>query len=202
MSSSTPDGSHDAGVYSAFDRRAKVGISFVASTAAMFSGLTSFIYYPALQPLATDLGVSLELINLTITSYLVMAGLAPSIIGDMADHTGRRPVYIVTFAIYFAANIGLAVQDSYAALLALRMLQSAGASGQPLSGSITAANGLMGSLTGTIAIAYGVISDIATPAERGSYVGVLMGLYVEQRISYASTSEIPGADLPQHKCRP
>lgn len=31
---------------------------------------------------------------------------------------------------------------------------------------------------GTIAIAYGVISDIATPAERGSYVGVLMGLYV------------------------
>jgi MFS family permease len=96
----------------------------------MFSGLSSFIYYPVLQHLANDLGVSLELVNLTITSYLVIAGLAPSIIGDMADFTGRRPVYVITFALYFAANIGLAVQHSYAALLVLRMLQSAGASGE------------------------------------------------------------------------
>lgn len=29
---------------------------------------------------------------------------------------------------------------------------------------------------GTIAIAYGFIADIAPPAERGSYVGVLQGL--------------------------
>lgn len=30
---------------------------------------------------------------------------------------------------------------------------------------------------GTIALAYGVIADVATPAERGSYVGILMALY-------------------------
>ena len=29
---------------------------------------------------------------------------------------------------------------------------------------------------GTIAIAYGFIADIAPPAERGSYVGILQGL--------------------------
>lgn len=116
--------------YSTFSKSAKRAIGFTASFAAMFSGLSSFIYYPALQPLASELNVSLQLVNLTITSYLVVAGLAPSIVGDMADFTGRRPVYVITFALYFAANIGLAVQHSYAALLVLRMLQSAGASGE------------------------------------------------------------------------
>lgn len=116
--------------YSAFSKSSKRVIAFTASFAAMFSGLSSFIYYPALQPLATDLDVSLEAVNLTITSYLIVAGLAPSVIGDMADYTGRRPVYIITFLLYSAANIGLAVQRSYAALLVLRMLQSAGASGE------------------------------------------------------------------------
>jgi MFS family permease len=54
--------------------------------------------------------------------------------------------------IYFAANIGLATQRSYAALLVLRALQSAGSSG-------------------TVALGYGVISDVCTPAERGKYLG-------------------------------
>ena len=115
--------------YSAFSNHAKRAIGAATSFAAMFSGLSSFIYYPALQSLATSLGVSLELVNLTITSYLIIAGIAPSIIGDMADNTGRRPVYLMTLSLYFAANIGLALQNNYASLLGLRMLQSAGASG-------------------------------------------------------------------------
>ena len=31
---------------------------------------------------------------------------------------------------------------------------------------------------GTYSIAYGVVADIATPGERGSYVGILILLYV------------------------
>lgn len=93
----------------------------------MFSGLNSFIYYPALQYLSSALGVSLRLINLTITSYLVIAGVAPALVGDLADNVGRRPVYIATVLGFFAANVGLGLQNSYPALLVLRML-SAGAS--------------------------------------------------------------------------
>ncbi|KAL8912456.1 MAG: hypothetical protein Q9171_002549 [Xanthocarpia ochracea] len=98
----------------------------------MFSGLSSFIYYPALTPIAEDLHTSIKLVNLTITAYLIVSGLAPSIIGDLADRTGRRPLYIATFTIYFAANVGLALQNSYAALFTLRMLQSAGSSAPSL----------------------------------------------------------------------
>lgn len=117
-------------VYSTFSKTSKRWIAVAASFSAMFSGLSSFIYYPAVTPIAEDLHTSIELVNLTITSYLIVSGLAPSIIGDLADRTGRRPLYIATFAIYFAANVGLALQDSYPALFTLRMLQSAGSSGQ------------------------------------------------------------------------
>lgn len=116
-------------LFSSFSKNEKQWISFAASYAAMFSGLSSFIYYPAVVPLARDLGVSVELINLTITSYLIVAGIAPAFMGDMADQTGRRPVYLLMFSLYVGANIGLAVQNSYAALLVLRMVQSAGSSG-------------------------------------------------------------------------
>lgn len=73
-------------------------------------------------------------------------------IGDFADKAGRRPAYIVCFAIYIAANIGLALQNNYAALFVLRCLQSAGSST-------------------TIALSSGVVSDVATASERGSYMG-------------------------------
>jgi multidrug resistance protein len=87
----------------------------------------------------------------------VVAVLAPSIVGDLADQSGRRPVTLLAFILYLGANLGLALQNSYGALQALRCLQSAAASG-------------------TVAIAYGVIADIAPPAERGSYVGLFLGL--------------------------
>jgi MFS family permease len=98
----------------------------------MFSGLSSFIYYPAILSLSTSLRTSVGLINLTVTSYLIVAGLAPSITGDLADTTGRRPLYLLTIGIYFLSNIGLALQRNYAALLVLRMVQSFGSSGEHL----------------------------------------------------------------------
>lgn len=115
--------------FSSFDKNEKRWISYAASYAAMFSGLSTFIYYPAVVPLSMDLKASVELINLTITSYLIVAGIAPAFMGDMADQTGRRPVYLLMFSLYVGANIGLATQNSYAGLLVLRMIQSAGSSG-------------------------------------------------------------------------
>lgn len=143
--------------YSTFTTAEKRSIAFLASFSAVFSTISSFIYYPAITALSKSLQVSITAINLTITSYFVVAGIAPSIMGDLADQSGRRPANLLAFTLYLGANLGLAAQNSYAALQVLRCLQSAGASG-------------------TVAIAYGIISDIAPPAERGSYVGLLLGL--------------------------
>ena len=74
------------------------------------------------------------------------------LVADFSDGAGRRPAYIYCSVVYIAANIGLALQRNYAALLVLRCLQSAGSSG-------------------TVALCYGVVADLITSAERGTYVG-------------------------------
>lgn len=163
--------------FSIFTEWQKRWISFAASFGALFSTLSSYIYLPALVPMARDLGVTLTLLNLTVTSYLIVAGLAPAFMGDMADQSGRRPVYILMFTLMVGANIGMALQNSYPVLLVLRMLQSAGASGRKISRGVAKLHGLI-SFLGTYGAAYGVVADIAEVAERGSYVGTLIFLYV------------------------
>lgn len=149
-SSSSSDGQTMA--HSAFNKNEKRFIIMMISMASFFSPLSGQIYYPVMPTLVRNYHLTTALVNLTVTTYMILQGLAPSFMGTFADSGGRRPAYILAFVIYTAANIGLAVQDSFAALLVLRCLQSAGSSG-------------------TVAFGYGVVSDIATPSERGRFVG-------------------------------
>ncbi|KAI4130222.1 MAG: hypothetical protein LQ338_001837 [Usnochroma carphineum] len=137
--------------HSVFSSREKHYITFLAAWASFFSPLSANIYFPALTTLARELHKSNTLINLTLTSYMIFQGIAPTVFGDLADMIGRRPVYILGFVIYIGANIGLALQNNYAALFVLRCLQSTGSSG-------------------TVALGNGVIADIATSGERGKYI--------------------------------
>ena len=142
--------------WSVFSKRKKRLIIFLASWGGFFSPVSAAIYFPAIQTLAHDFDKSTSLINLTITSYMILQGLAPTFFGVLAEHVGKRPVYLITFTIYIGANIGLALQDNYAALLALRCLQSTGSSA-------------------TIALAIGTAGDVARGSERGTYVGWTSG---------------------------
>ncbi|KAJ5138823.1 uncharacterized protein N7515_003671 [Penicillium bovifimosum] len=138
--------------FSAFSKSQKWFIVAMISLASFFSPLSGQIYYPVMPTLVRNYHLTPELINLTIAVYMIIQGIAPSFMGTFADTGGRRPAYILAFAIYTAANIGLALQNSFAALMVLRCLQSAGSSG-------------------TVAFGYGVIADIATTSERGKYIG-------------------------------
>ena len=57
--------------YSVFSPGIKRYIVIAASCAGFFSPLSSQIYFPAMNTLAKDLDVSISLINLTMTSYMV-----------------------------------------------------------------------------------------------------------------------------------
>ena len=127
----------------------------MAAFACLFSSLSANMYFPALNTIAAELHISDELIELTLTSYMIFQGLAPTIYGDMADMTGRRPAYILGFVIFTVANIGLALQKGYAALFVLRCLQSTGSSG-------------------AVALGNGVVADISCMAERGVYMGFVV----------------------------
>ena len=76
-------------------------------------------------------------------------------LGNFADQTGRRPAYIICFVIYIASNIGLALQNNYAALIVLRCMQSSG-------------------ISSSVALSAATVADISTKEERGSMMGFVM----------------------------
>lgn len=85
---------------------------------------------------------------------MIFQGLAPTILGDLADMAGRRPAIILCFVVYIGAKNWLGSTNNYAALLLLRCLQSTGSSG-------------------TVALDAGIVVDIATSGERGKYMGLV-----------------------------
>lgn len=142
--------------YTVFTRTERWLITLIMGTAMFFSPMTANIYFPAMPTLAKETSSTIQEINLTITTYVILQGVSPLFVGDLADKFGRRPIYLLTFTIYAAASLGLSLnQSSYAALLALRILQSAGCSA-------------------TAAISYGVLADVAMPSERGAMLGAAM----------------------------
>lgn len=74
-------------------------------------------------------------------------------VASISDSVGRRPAYVLCFTFYIAANLGLALESDYGSLLGLRCLQSAGSSG-------------------TISLANGVVGDLVTSSERGTFIAI------------------------------
>lgn len=115
--------------YSVFTVAEKWFIVSMVAYAAWFSTLSSFIYYPALHALSETMSVSIDKINLTVTTYMAVATIAPTLVGDAADVLGRRPMYLLTLSLYIVANLAIALTQSYPALLGLRVMQALAISG-------------------------------------------------------------------------
>jgi sugar phosphate permease len=137
MDPETPEGHQNAHEhaansenYSVFTPAEKWCIASLVSYAALFSTLSSFIYYPAIPSISRSLSVSVDQINWTVTSYMAVATIAPTLVGDAADLYGRRPIYVVALSLYLAANIAIAAVKTYPALVGLRVLQALAISGQ------------------------------------------------------------------------
>ncbi|KAI2631116.1 chloramphenicol resistance protein [Xylaria nigripes] len=146
-------GNADEESYSVFSTGEQRLVTAIIGLCMIFSPLTANIYFPGLVQIQENLNTTPEFIQLTITSYLVVQAISPVLFGDAADTYGRRPVFVIMFSVYVLANMALALQNSAAALLILRMVQSLGCSA-------------------TMAISYGVIADVSTPAERGTMQGL------------------------------
>ncbi|KAL8291500.1 hypothetical protein RQP46_002478 [Phenoliferia psychrophenolica] len=94
-------------------------------------------------------------ITLAVSVYLIFQAITPSFFGSMSDSWGRRPVFIGTLAVYFFANLGLAMTptSAYWLLLVLRALQATGGSS-------------------VVSIGVGAVGDVAEPRERGKYMAI------------------------------
>ncbi|KAL4790356.1 major facilitator superfamily domain-containing protein [Aspergillus venezuelensis] len=136
--------------------RGKIFIISLTSIAMVITMIATNIVLPVLPILQAQYDVSTTQMNLLVTVFSLVQGITPALMSSLSDLQGRRIAWIVTLLIYFVANIGLALQDSYVALIVLRGLQSLGSSC-------------------AIPFGFAVAADISSPAERGRYIGPLQG---------------------------
>lgn len=64
------------------------------------SGHTFAPGIPLTRPRPQDLHVSIEQVNLSVTWYMILQGVSPTVWGSICDVLGRRPVYLVTFCVF------------------------------------------------------------------------------------------------------
>ncbi|SCU84630.1 LAMI_0C08262g1_1 [Lachancea mirantina] len=145
--------------YSRFGRREKFMLVIICASSGLFSTIAAPIYYPALQTIEVEFHISTELVNISVVVYFLLQGLAPTLMGGLADTFGRRPVVLWSVALYVAACIGLARAKTYGEILFLRCLQSAG-------------------ISPVIAVNSGIMGDVTTKVERGGYVGLTSGFQI------------------------
>jgi len=122
--------------------------------------------------IAIDLHTSRALINLTVTLYMNVSGIAPSLAGDASDTFGRLPVYIFTDALSCCPS-----WDSTSTLLRGSFLTSYATECRNIWWGVVCAEVYkkrkLNINPGTFPVAYGVIADIAAPSERGAFIGAV-----------------------------
>lgn len=85
------------------------------------------ITLPSFPAMVADLDAPFELVQWTITLYMVGAGLGQLFWGSASDRFGRRPILASGLALFLLGCLGAAFASSIGLMLACRVLQGMGA---------------------------------------------------------------------------
>lgn len=106
------------------------GRRFSLALLGVLSSLGSLVidlYLPAFPGVATDLGVPLSTVTLSLTTALLGLAVGHVLYGPLSDRFGRRAPLTVGLALFIAASLGCALAPNFATLLVMRFFQSFGA---------------------------------------------------------------------------
>ena len=93
------------------------------------SGASIDIYVPSLPAITNDFGVSVQLVQWTIPSYLIGYSLAELFYGALSDAWGRRRLLLAALALYTAASLLASFASTVSILIILRFVQGLGVAG-------------------------------------------------------------------------
>ena len=108
--------------------------TLVLCTAIAVLSLNMFL--PSLARIGEEFKADYGLVNLSIAGYLSVTGVLQLLIGPLSDRYGRRPVLLVSMAIFMLASIGCALAQSIWVFLGFRLLQGGVISAQVISRSV------------------------------------------------------------------
>lgn len=94
----------------------------------ILASLAMDIYLPVVPAMPAILGTTPEVVQLTLSLYMIVLGLGQVVFGPVSDRIGRRPVLISGALLFAATSFLLAVTSSAPLFVALRVIQALGAS--------------------------------------------------------------------------
>jgi DHA1 family bicyclomycin/chloramphenicol resistance-like MFS transporter len=98
----------------------------VLALAATLAPVSLDMLAPSLPGISADLGASPQAIELTIYSFLIGYGVAPSFWGPVSDRIGRRPIMFTGMLIYTLSTLVGAFAGDIDWLIAARFIQGIG----------------------------------------------------------------------------
>lgn len=137
--------------------RAKLEILFAVLLALFMFALDQTIVGVALPSIISDLKGQ-ELYAWSITIYLLTSTISGPIYGKLSDLFGRRPIFIWAVGLFLVASVGAGLSQSMPMFIFFRGLQGLGG------GAV-------------FPLAFAVLADLYTPAERGKYSGLFGAVF-------------------------
>ncbi|KAI5361770.1 putative major facilitator superfamily, MFS transporter superfamily [Septoria linicola] len=135
--------------YCAYSSNRRRSILAIVTVAGCFGPLAGNIYLPALPVLQRAFDVGPTAMNATVSLFMIVFAFAPLFWTSFSDYRGRRPLYIISLAVYIVANILIAaVPANFGALIFLRILQAFGSAA-------------------VVPMGAGTVADITEPKHRG-----------------------------------
>lgn len=112
-------------------------MALVLGLLSAFGPLSIDMYLPSLPVLASDLGTTPSLAQLSLTACMIGLSLGQLVAGPLSDVRGRRGPLLIGLAVYAAASLLCLLAPSIASFVVLRFVQGlAGAAGIVISRAI------------------------------------------------------------------
>ncbi len=117
------------------DRRTAPHITTLVMATAT-GALALNVFLPSLPAMARYFQADYAIVQLTVSLYLAATAVLQLLIGPASDRFGRRPVMLISFAIFILATIAAIFAPTIEILLACRVFQAFAVAGMVLSRAI------------------------------------------------------------------
>jgi DHA1 family 2-module integral membrane pump EmrD-like MFS transporter len=104
----------------------KLSLGILVSLITTLGLMATDIYAPAMPAVTRDLATSPNMVQLTVTFFLIAAGLSQLVYGPISDRHGRRPILIFGLGIYLVGALLCTFANNIPLLLLGRFIQGLG----------------------------------------------------------------------------
>lgn len=83
------------------------------------------VFLPSLAHIARDFQTDYALVSLSLAGYAVVAATLELVMGPLSDRFGRKPIILMSLAVFIVGSVGCALASDIESFLAFRLLQAA-----------------------------------------------------------------------------